>query len=316
MFGLGSSIQQRWFGEVVAYLGSKTALRTARLAILFCSLLMSIWLLSTSAWYLLPGPSVPAELMFAPTVDTAEEFVKPQVATVGLAQLVEWNLFGHVPPPQRSAQEQQNENKIDATLMGVIYSSNPKMGRAMIRVNRKKQKTKQKNYRIGDTITGTKAVVNNIGVDHVVLLAGGELQILPLYEKKKKEGASDKAGDDINTEQETLIDKRSDSEARAVARKYREHIVQDVTQLGKLLRFSPVKDGERTTGYRVDARINHREFAQLGFKGGDIITSVEGVPLDGFTNLQKALLVLERGGIISIRMLRKNVPLELILDTT
>lgn len=76
--------------------------------------------------------------------------------------------------------------------------------------------------------------------------------------------------------------------------------------LNKLVRATPIRLGGRFLGYRVDPGTNPTLFTRLGLRPGDVVTSINGLPLNtpggalaamrGLRNPQHISLVVERNG--------------------
>jgi len=76
--------------------------------------------------------------------------------------------------------------------------------------------------------------------------------------------------------------------------------------LNKLVRATPIRVGGRFLGYRVDPGTNPALFTRLGLRPGDVVTSINGLPLNtpggalaamrGLRNPQHISLVVERNG--------------------
>ncbi len=76
--------------------------------------------------------------------------------------------------------------------------------------------------------------------------------------------------------------------------------------LNKLVKATPIRVGGRFLGYRVDPGANPALFNRLGLRPGDVVTSINGLPLNtpggalaamrGLRNPQNISLVIERNG--------------------
>lgn len=295
----------------------KAAWRVLEFVIILSSVTASMWLFVAGGWNLLPVLPTHPSLVLTPTMRPPTQHSQQDIGdTIDVAQISALNLFGTVAVTESAevadvVPEVPKLEEIKATLVGVMYSSNVRAARAIIRMHASKNAKKGQIYKVGELLEDTEAVVASIELDRVTLTVGERTQVLELYTKEddKKKALS---------QPQQTIDKRSDPKARATANKYREKILKDPTQLGKLLRFTAVhgKGEKGATGYRISPRRNHADFTAMGFKFGDIVTSIDGIPLDGLINLQKAMRSIENGGVFSIYLLRKNKPLELLIETS
>lgn len=80
------------------------------------------------------------------------------------------------------------------------------------------------------------------------------------------------------------------------------------------LRPSPVYVGDTMRGYQVYAGSRGGVFAQLGLQPGDVITSLNGVPLTDPASAAVMLSDLGHGSALSARVERKGATLEMKLD--
>lgn len=317
---LASSIHNltrpEWWRYTLGRVDQKAAWRVLQFVIILSSVTAGMWLFVAGGWSLLPALPTHPSLVLTPTMHPPTQHSQQDIGdTIDVAQISALNLFGTAAVTESVVAdvvpETPKPETVKATLVGVMYSSNVRAARAIIRVHASKDAKKGRIYKVGELLEGTEAVVAGIEIDRVTLTVGEHAQVLELYTKEDDKKKT------LPQPQQT-IDKRADPKARAIANKYREKLIKDPTQLGKLLRFTAIygKGKKDVTGYRISPRRNHADFTAMGFKFGDVVTSIDGIPLDGLINLQKAMRSIENGGVFSIYMLRKNKPLELLLETS
>jgi general secretion pathway protein C len=264
--------------------------------------------MSQSIWKAFSVQSPQMDISFAPSLELRPTNAAPSSQiSINMDQIKAWDLFGAAVSNSADPESIPLEERIDATLTGIVYSSNPKVARAIIRMKNSK---KQKHYRIDDPLDNSDAIVSAIERDRVTLYLNGKTQTLLLYQDKDKK---DKSKVDLKANQ--IIDKRSDQAARNAAEKFRSQLAADVTQLRKLLRFSAVRQNKAIIGYKIAPRRSHKEFKALGFNTGDIITAVDNIPLNNLSNLQKVMQAMENGGTLSFYIKRGNSVVELLVDT-
>ena len=84
----------------------------------------------------------------------------------------------------------------------------------------------------------------------------------------------------VKANRKTLTDNRNRAGITKLAKGYRDRLYKNPTSLAQVLQISPAqKDGEML-GYRVKPGSDRKQFAQLGFKTNDIVTSINGIELD------------------------------------
>lgn len=302
--------QLEWWREALSRLDWSSVQNGVRFALIVLLSIIALWFLSISMWNFFPVQRAQPDLLFVPSVQPLGKQTEGDHVQIDVAKILSWDLFGEIPIDLSAAfNNVPVDEQIAATLTGVIYSSNAKVARAIIRMDKAKN---QKHYRIGAVLEGTEAIVSAINIDNVILTVNDNNQTLQLY-KPKQTGKDDGSALLLNPQQ--IIDKRNDAKSRRAAKKYRDTLLADVTQLKQLLRFARVEKDKKTIGYRVNPRRNHKDFLALGLKNGDIITAVDEIPLDGLSNLQKVMRTLEKGGAFSFYVLRGDVVMELLIDS-
>jgi hypothetical protein len=146
---------------------------------------------------------------------------------------------------------------------------------------------------------GASAILANgaqlveIHSDHVLLTKDG--QSARLYLKEKQRVASE------------LLLVGGESSAKPLPAVTREVLTD-------YLRPSPVYDGETLTGYRVYAGTRSGPFFQWGLQGGDVITAINGQPLNEPTSAIAALRQLVDGIAVTATIDRNGTRQQLSLD--
>ena len=300
--------QYEWWSSRFTHAQLDAVKAGARAVIILVASILTLWFLSLSLWRLWPVDYFHPNIVFATSAPLLQQDTSEQDGpTIDLAQITSWDLFGEIPIAEQNIDTLPPDKQIKATLTGVIYSSNPKVARAIVRMNNSKQ---QRYYRVNQPLEDTNAIVTAIELDRVTLSVDGKSQTLMLYEPKHK-----KEKGKVYIKAKRIIDKRSDASARAVAAKFRKQVTSDVSNLTQLVRFSAVRKGRDITGYKMIPRRNHKEFKSLGFRSGDIVTAVDNIPLTNLSNLQKVLGVIEKGGSLSFYIKRGSTTVELLVDS-
>ena len=85
-------------------------------------------------------------------------------------------------------------------------------------------------------------------------------------------------------------------------------------QLSELIRPQPVFADGKQLGYRVYPGRNRAQFTKLGLKPGDLVTQINGAPLDDPARGLEIFKVLEEGGQVSVTVERDGQPQVITLD--
>jgi general secretion pathway protein C len=165
-----------------------------------------------------------------------------------------------------------------------VASTGDALGRAII-----EYQNQQAVYAVGDKLPVAGQVkLAKVMPQQVVLDNGGTYELLELFEKSSL-GASTvsapvPAASSVTPAASGQVDRRSDSETTSLAQSYRERLYQNPQSLAEVVNVSAVREGAALLGYRVSPGKDQEQFVQLGFKAGDVVTSVNGLGLDNPAN--------------------------------
>ena len=217
---------------------------------------------------------------------------RAQRAGIDVQGVVSAHLFG-VAAVDPGAQDPANAPQSTANLVlaGTIATQDPKHGVAII-----SDGGPSKVYSVGDRIGG--ATLHSVYLDHVILDRGGALEtlLLPRLLGPGMRGAP--------------VARRGGSDPRTVAavENIRRMVQQDPGILDQVMRVVPSYDSAagKLRGFRAYPGRNRQIFSKLGLKAGDLVTAINGTPLDDpqrgqeiFNTIQTsdhATVTIERGG--------------------
>ncbi|MHB8476738.1 MAG: type II secretion system protein GspC [Steroidobacteraceae bacterium] len=213
-------------------------------------------------------------------------------AGIDVPSLVSAHLFG-VAAVDPGAQDPANAPQSTANLVlaGTIATQDPKRGVAII-----SDGGASKVYAVGDKIGG--ASLHSVYLDHVILDRGGALEtlLLPRLPGPGMRGPP--------------VVRRTGGDPRTVAavENIRRLVQQDPSILDQVMRVVPSYDSAagKLRGFRAYPGRNRQIFNKLGLKAGDLVTAINGTPLDDpqrgqevFNTIQTsdhATVTIERGG--------------------
>jgi general secretion pathway protein C len=220
--------------------------------------------------------------------------VAPRAQHTGLdiQSVASAHLFG-IAAPDPSAQDPANAPQSTANLVlaGTIATQDPKRGVAII-----SDGGPAKVYSVGDNVGG--ASLHSVYLDHVILDRGGVLETLLLPRL---------LGPGMHA---APVVRRTGGDPRTVAAvdNIRRLVQQDPSILDQVMRTVPSYDNAagRLRGFRAYPGRNRQIFNKLGLKPGDLVTAINGTPLDDpqrsqdvFNTIQTsdhATVTIERGG--------------------
>ena len=112
----------------------------------------------------------------------------------------------------------------------------------------------------------------------------------------------------------TNIDKRSDPETTRLAQGFRDTLYSNPQSLAKLVRVGAVRRDGALLGYRVSPGQQADQFAQLGFKAGDMVTAVNGIKLDNPANTMQLYNAMRSAGEVVFEVERNNQPVTISVN--
>lgn len=222
-------------------------------------------------------------------------------SNVDLERLTELSVFGD-PDPQDAQGNTIDLSELDAPetqlnleLRGVIATEIPEMSRAIIASGRGEDES----YEVGDSI-GSGASLRAIYPDRVILERGGELETLRLpredddgLTRSARRNGSGSESDTTVTVPDEVADLRS-------------QIQENPEKITDIVRPTPHHVDGEMVGFRIFPGRMREEFQQLGLQSGDIVTAINGQPmnspaagmslLNDLQNASSVELTIERGG--------------------
>lgn len=258
----------------------------ARLA-LAVALGFCIWQLVNLLWLVLAGPDAPA--------GTVPAGVLADATPASAGQLSKWHLFGDAQGGNVDlaalAQSRLQETALKLTLRGTFNESRPEGGVAIIA----DEAGVDRSYRVGDTLPGD-AKLEEILAGVVVLSRAGvrETLSLRLIDGNSASASSARpAPAPASTLRAPTLPGSPQAGMAPIQIKpaiapggpdmqsWRAANLPNVEDLAKQVQLFPVFDNGRMRGVRLSAGRDSDILERAGLKPSDIITSVNGVPLDG-----------------------------------
>ncbi len=237
-------------------------------AALLLGLLLIAWAASRLTWQLLePAPKPAAAAPVAAEVRTRAAVDPSRV-------LSQAHLFGRAKAPARQQKQAAPVSRINLKLFGVL-ATGADDGLAMIGRDSRSVEL----YRVGDRLPGAASLLE-IHADHVLIRRNGQEERLLLDEPKKLFG-------DVATRRETPLP----GEPGPSLGSLRQQILDSPTEINKLMRALPVRRDGEFIGYRLQPRRAARPlFDRLGLQQGDVVTALNGVPLNSPARSIEALM--------------------------
>jgi general secretion pathway protein C len=233
--------------------------------------------------------STGAETMPTPAVDAGA------VPAVDLGSIVNAHLFGVTSlsgDPNAAPATSAN-----LALAGTLAGLDPEQGWAIIGASAQAARV----YATGATLPGGTRLFA-VYPDRVILDRNGTRESLVLPRFSGGSGAAPVAYQPVGSQPGSLADS------------VRQLMAQDQSAVNELLRPQPVFAGAQLRGYRVYPGRNRGRFAKLGLQPGDLVTAVNGAPLDDPNRALEALRGVGMGPAVTLTIDRNGQPQQLTVD--
>ncbi len=217
------------------------------------------WQLVQLAWTLLGASKAPPPAAASPAI------AAPAGPAIDLQAVLNAHLFGVAGAADPGATD---PNAVAATqmnlvLVGTIAESNPERGYAIIGDSAPTAKV----YAVGKTITGGTRL-HSVYPDRAILDRGGKLEALLLPRKFTGTGMGTPPA--LPTAQGDPM----------IGDQLRNLAAQNPGAITEIIRPQPVFANGQQRGYRVYPGRNRTQFTKLGLMPGDLVTAINGTPLD------------------------------------
>jgi len=247
-------------------------------------------------------------------------------SSVNLSAVQGLNLFGQYNEQTKEVVELITDapvTRLQLTLSGLVASDKVETAAAVI-----EHKGKQETYGIGDVILDTRASLEQVLIDRVIIKQSGRLETLMLdgadYNQPAQNMANKKATIKArkkvdNSPRKTLnkanvVDQRLNNELTRNAAQLRADISEDPGKITDYLRISPVRENGKIMGYRLSSGKTPEFFKLSGLKSGDIAVQMNGYNLREPLEAAQALSALKTEREISLLIERKNDLIEILFS--
>jgi general secretion pathway protein C len=185
--------------------------------------------------------------------------------------------------------------QMNLVLVGTIAESDPEQGFAIIGENAASAKV----YSVGKTVTGgTK--LHAVYPDRAILDRGGRLEALMMPRKFQGGGPSASAP---RPDQGAMLGTRLSELASA-----------NPGAITEILRPQPVFANGQQRGYRVYPGRNRQQFTRLGLMPGDLVTEINGTPLDDPARGVEILQSMNSATDVTVTVERNGQPTQITIN--
>ena len=219
---------------------------------------------------------------------------RAQRAPLDIAAITNTHLFGVAPTPALG-NANAPQTSMPLVLTGVIAANDPQGGLAILGPNA----TSTNVYAVGDDIPGG-ARLHAVYADHVLLERDGSIESLALPRQLPSSAPPPSMS--------------AAPLASPLARRMEELVTRNPGIIGDIMRPEPVFMGSKQQGFRVYPGRDREAFTRLGLQPGDLVTAIDGTPLDDPARAQEILSTLGSSSEAHVTILRNGQQQDLTLD--
>jgi len=237
------------------------------------------------------------------------------------------NLFGiyDEAPKEQMVVEVKDapETRLSLTLSGLVASDTVDTAAAII-----EHQGKQETYGIGDVIRGTRASLERVLMDRVLIKHSGRMETLmldgfdynqpakalTLQKSQAKESPKSKKNNRMLPRSPNIVDQRKNTMLSSSALNLRNDISKDPSKIIDYLRIQPYRQKGSLIGYRLMPGKNAKFFKQSGLRTGDIAVQMNGYDLTAASEAAQALSELRKASEVSLLIKRKDELIEILFS--
>jgi general secretion pathway protein C len=218
--------------------------------------------------------------------------------------------------------EDAPETRLKLTLTGVVASSDKAAAAAVI-----ESSGKQETYSVGENIKGTRAVLENVFSDRVLLKVSGRLETLmfegllfdknvkpiqPRSNNKSVPQTTKVSRKDISSP--NVVDQRNNKALTKTTKSLQTELNNDPGKITDYLKISPKRDNGKIAGYRLMPGKDPTFFESSGLKSGDVAIQMNGFDLTAPREAAQALKSLKEEREVSLLLNRNGDMTEILFS--
>ena len=250
-------------------------------------------------WRLVPTPEADTRIP-QPVDHSPAAPADSQNTNSGLENLAKLHLFGEAgkSAPLKKIEQKAPETRLNLTLHGVFVDEDPEKGAAIIGTSG----ATQKYYKVGATLM-SGVTLRGVFNDRVVLLRNGQSEVLRFPKVPSSGSLAPTSGGRTSSKPAA-----SSSVNSAALRGFRDEFAKEPMKIFEHVRFVPVRSREGLKGYRVLPQKNRELYNKLGIRPSDLVTAVNGVPLNNTQEAMKLMQTLQDAQSLQVDIMRGGQP--------
>ncbi|HEV7609511.1 MAG TPA: type II secretion system protein GspC [Steroidobacteraceae bacterium] len=220
------------------------------------------------------------------------------VAQLDIGGLVNAHLFGNAAAQPSADAANAPPSSMPLVLAGVLATADPKLGMAIIGESAQAAKV----VSVGQQVPGG-AQLNSVYNDRVIIDRGGALESVLL---PRRNGALGPPPPPVAV--------ASANSNEAMVERMRKLVTDDPGLIGQIMRPQPVFAGGQMRGFRLYPGANRQAFARMGLRAGDMVTAINGTPLNDKDRAQEIFGTLASSTDARITITRNGRQQDLVLN--
>ncbi len=255
---------------------------------------------------------------------------KSATKRLSIKELLSLNLFGSYQETQTEQIVEEEvldapETRLRLTLSATVASDQQSVAAAII-----ESSGNQETYGIGDSIIGTRATLEKVMTDRVLIKQSGRLETLmldgfdyakanknqPLRASTKNKVSKTKSltGRQVLPRSPNVVDQRKNKVVRAQAKKLKADIQNNPGKITDYLKISPKRKAGKVIGYQLMPGKNAEFFKSSGLKAGDVAIQMNGFDLKETSEAAQALTALKQEQEVSLLIMRGDELTEVLFS--
>jgi general secretion pathway protein C len=223
----------------------------------------------------------------------------PVVPPFDIGGLVNAHLFGNAAVQASGDAANAPPTSIPLVLAGLLATPDPKEGMAIIGESAAAAKV----IAVGQQVPGG-AQLHSVYADRAIIDRAGVLESVYLPRRTASMGPASMPppAPPVGGNNEAMLDRM------------RKLVNDDPGVIGQMMRPQPVFAGGKMKGFRVYPGANRQAFARMGLRAGDLVTAINGTPLDDKDRAQEIFGTLNSSTEARVTITRANRQQELVLN--
>jgi general secretion pathway protein C len=223
----------------------------------------------------------------------------PPVAQLDIAGLVNAHLFGNAVVENTNGDAANAPpSSMPLVLAGVLATPDPEEGMAIIGENAQSARV----VSVGQQVPGG-ATLHSVYPDRAVIDRNGALESVLLPRRTQGGPAAAPPPPPVASQG-----------PEASIERMRRLVADDPSVITQVMRPQPVFAGGKMRGFRVYPGANRQAFSRLGLRAGDLVTAINGTPLDDKDRAQEIFSTLNSSSDARVTVMRNGRQQELSLN--